>query len=279
MTYYLFFLSPWLHNSGILAENLMELRTDNPMRQWYKGMTLFDALDALKVPFRSFEKPLRAIITAVVKESRNICDVNVKVLQGRVLKGRGIGVGNIFYSNVQKGKEDNPPEKGFSSVADVQEILIKDGVTPALHAGQNGTISLRDRGGLSGEDMSLAEGMVLYKGPPILRKCRKFRATIQTTSNMATPMIPGSLLDLYLYGEEIQCFIKKVYTVSHKMKSIDNPKSIPANSSAIVKIKTNGDTYIEAFDVCNSLGRFALRARGVTSAVGICMQCYYSKSS
>merc|ERR1719240_2080124 len=112
------------------------------MRQWYEGMTLLDALDAFKIPARSYEKPLRAMITSVVKESKSVCDINVKVLQGRMLKGRGIGIGNRFAKSIQNGTEDSSME-GLSLIADVKKIVVDGNVTSTLYAGQNGTISLQ----------------------------------------------------------------------------------------------------------------------------------------
>ena len=255
----------------------MELDENNPMRQWYKGITLLDAVDAFKVPTRSYQKPMRAIITAVVKEAKNTCDVNVKVLQGRLSKGRSVGIGNYSSKKTQVYSEGHASGKGLPFVADVKKISIEDNANSILIAGQNGTVSLQDRGGLSGESMSLKEGMVLYKGPPVLKKCRKFRAKIQTMCNLAIPIITGSVFDLYLHGEEMQCFLKKIYSVTYKRELIYNPKCIPAGSSAVVKIKTDLDAFIEVFDDCNFLGRFALRTRGVTSAVGICVQRYFSE--
>ena len=265
--------------SGMLAENLVQLSIDNPMRRWYEGMTLLDTIDTFKNPTRPLNKPLRAIITAVLKESKSMCNVSVKVLQGQMTKERGVGIGSHSFGLVQEGNEGDPSDQGLPFVADVKRMFIDDGVaTSILCAGQNGTISLQVRGGISGEKMYLKEGLVLYKGPPILRKCKKFRATIQTFSNLAIPIITGSIFDLYLHGEEIQCFIKKIYSVTLKKRKFDDPKCISASSFAMVKIKMERHAFVEVFDDCSSLGRFALRTRGVTSAVGICVRCYFPKS-
>ena len=51
---------------------------------------------------------------------------------------------------------------------------------------------------------------------------------------------------------------------------IVNPKCIPGNRTAKVKIEVNVRICIEPFKLCNALGRFALRAKGKTCAVGIC---------
>ena len=84
--------------SGMLAENLVQLSIDNPMRRWYEGMTLLDTIDTFKNPTRPLNKPLRAIITAVLKESKSMCNVSVKVLQGQMTKEKGVGIGSHLWT-------------------------------------------------------------------------------------------------------------------------------------------------------------------------------------
>lgn len=48
------------------------------------------------------------------------------------------------------------------------------------------------------------------------------------------------------------------------------PKCVPGGRSASVKIEVSAPISIETFRDCRSLGRFALRSRGRTCAVGIC---------
>lgn len=39
-----------------------------PVRQWYNGCTLLEALDSFKDPTRRVDAPLRAVITSVISE-------------------------------------------------------------------------------------------------------------------------------------------------------------------------------------------------------------------
>ena len=84
------------------------------------------------------------------------------------------------------------------------------------------------------------------------------------------PIIPGSTFELYLHGEEVQCRIRKLYSVTSKNGTKKNPKCIPGDRSASVLIEVIGNVCLEQFSACRSLGRFALRSRGKTYAVGIC---------
>jgi translation elongation factor EF-1alpha len=55
-----------------------------------------------------------------------------------------------------------------------------------------------------------------------------------------------------------------------KFDRIENPKCIPGGRCAKVKIEMYESVCIEPFKICDSLGRFALRSKGKTCAVGIC---------
>jgi translation elongation factor EF-1alpha len=44
---------------------------------------------------------------------------------------------------------------------------------------------------------------VLFKGPGIPTMCQSFKASISTMSDLHHPLIPGTCLELYLYGSEV----------------------------------------------------------------------------
>ena len=89
------------------------------------------------------------------------------------------------------------------------------------------------------------------------------------------PILPGASFDLYLHGEEIQCHVHLLVTVSVPGKvEVKRPKCVCGGSSAIVKIKVERAVCIEPFSDCMALGRFALRAKGSTCAVGVCLKIY-----
>ena len=153
--------------------------------------------------------------------------------------------------------------------------------------------------------MSLREGMVLCKGPPLPCRTLKFKATLLTMDNLLLPIIPGSTFELYLHGEVVQCCVTKLYSMalpavsssssSSKTRSkglksqrnvralggtttsdvsgknrIENPRCIPGGRCSKVKIEVSQSICIEPFKICDALGRFALRSKGKTCAVGIC---------
>lgn len=112
--------------------------------------------------------------------------------------------------------------------------------------------------------------MIIYKGPCPPPVSRIFKATILTLSPLIPPIIPGSSYELYLHGHELQCNIRKIYSIMVGNEVIKNPKFVGGNQCAVVRIETNETICIEEFSLCRSLGRFALRSKGQTYAVGIC---------
>ena len=57
---------------------------------------------------------------------------------------------------------------------------------------------------------------------------------------------------------------------NNKKEVVKHPKCIPGGRTATVVIETVKPVCIEAFSECRALGRFALRSKGNTIAVGIC---------
>jgi elongation factor 1 alpha-like protein len=119
--------------------------------------------------------------------------------------------------------------------------------------------------------------MVLCKGIPALQPVSTFKATLVTLATMNLPIIPGSSFELYIHGEETQCHVVKLYSMT-SLKSSDKgsdnvpvirPKCIGASRHATVKIETERPVCVEPFEACKALGRFALRSRGKTCAVGV----------
>jgi elongation factor 1 alpha-like protein len=84
------------------------------------------------------------------------------------------------------------------------------------------------------------------------------------------PIIPGSAFELYLHGEEIQCHVRKLLSVTSRTGTKTHPKCIGGDRSASVIIEVRGEVCLEEFTGCRALGRFALRSKGKTYAVGIC---------
>ena len=82
--------------SGRGGDNLVvEPAAGSALRKWYRGPTLMQVLDDLRVPARVVTAPLRAIVTAVVTETGKGSagvEVSLSVLRGRLRVGRSVGI-------------------------------------------------------------------------------------------------------------------------------------------------------------------------------------------
>jgi elongation factor 1 alpha-like protein len=285
--------------SGLEGENIVSLSDSCPMKSWYQGPTLVQAMDSFNVPktlVSPVPLPLRASVLAVEPDG-----VSVTIIQGTLRKGRRVGyyrlgsrMGNAFEATELQAKEQgdgggssHPPKRAMSQLM-VTRMVDADGQpVTALKAGERGTVTVCDPTGLSSTmpEMDLAEGMILFKGPPLLTATCKFRASILTMKTTQPPMIPGSTFELYLYGLETQCQIHKIHSLadtaveaqafssaasegaSQKAKKA-RPKCVPGGRRATVTIQVARPIVLDTFSACKPLGRLCLRNKGYTCAIG-----------
>jgi translation elongation factor EF-1alpha len=71
---------------------------------------------------------------------------------------------------------------------------------------------------------------------------------------------------------QIQCSIRTLHMCKNASGTKQRPKCVPVNSCAVVDIQALTPICIESFREFKPLGRFALRAKGVTCAIGTCDQ-------
>jgi len=234
------------------------------------GITLLQAMDSFVPPVREMGvgKPLRALILSVLNEHAGSkgsggggVEVRVHVLQGKLREGKGVSLASAAgAATIRK------ITAGASSLS-----------SACLCAGECGNILLVDRSGRSGEEMSLIEGMVLCKGPPLVSKVSAFRATILTmVVPGAPPLIPGASFELYVHGQEVPCIVTKILSTITKNSStgdrslVKKPKCVSGGKNAKVEICiVDRPVCLEVFRECRGLGRFALRSQGKTQAVGV----------
>lgn len=243
--------------SGLTGENLVDTSPHvGAALAWHTSGTLLLALDSFKVPPRAVDRPLRALVTHVVSSDDKGVELGVCVVQGRMRVGRSVALVG-------------------SAVLEVRRIVSGAEAPQHLCAGELGVVSLALRKGARGGDVYAARGMVLFKGAPHLRSGHSFRATIVTTSSLEVPIIPGSCFELYLHGEEVQCRVAKIYSLlvpgtgGEEARTVHSPKCVGAGRQAVVKVVAESAVCVEPFEACKALGRFALRSRGRTAAVGI----------
>lgn len=256
--------------SGLTGQNLVGCDAACPLAAWYTGKTLLETMNSVRPPTRRVRAPLRAVVTAVVAAHATVakgCEVAVAVLQGQLRAGRGVGLTSAAGAATAKNVRD-----------------ADGGAVAAIAAGCKGVVHLVDRSGRTGEEMGLTEGTVLCKGPPLPRQTTAFKASMHTLAGLQPPIIPGSTFELYLHGGVTECRVTKLYSMNANTSSssssstvggvaagrTEHPKCVPGGRTAKVKIEVTHAVCIEPFKVCNALGRFALRSKGKTCAVGVC---------
>jgi translation elongation factor EF-1alpha len=85
--------------SGLTAENLISMSNECPGRAWYHGITLQAALDTFHIPPKQLDKAFRAVVTDVKTISRMEVEMQVCALQGKLVKGRSVGIASYSHSH------------------------------------------------------------------------------------------------------------------------------------------------------------------------------------
>jgi hypothetical protein len=108
---------------------------------------------------------------------------------------------------------------------------------------------------------------------PITKSYKQFKAIIATMQSLPIdlPLIPGTIFELFIHGEEVQCIMSQVYDYkSINTEIVKKPKYIPPSCTATVLINIiDRAISMELFTTCQSLGRFVLRAKGKTCCIGV----------
>jgi len=240
--------------SGLSGNNIINVDKNCQLLEWYNGETLFELLDTFKLPLRQLNKPLRGIITSIVSETSKGYEVNVTIIQGRLRIGRSYSLSG-------------------SNIAIIKKITnFKDVSLDVLNAGECGKVLLIDKSSGRSNDLSIKEGYIISK-TPITKSYKIFKATIATLPSLPTdlPLIPGTIFELFIHGEAVQCIMSKIYSYNSNATEIfKKPKVIPSNCVASVQIEImDRSLAIELFTTCHSLGRFVLRAKGKTCCFGV----------
>jgi elongation factor 1-alpha len=231
--------------SGWTGDNLVK-KTEK--MTWYKGPTLYEALDKLEEPPKPIEKPLRI----PVQDVYSITGVGT-VPVGRVETGR-MRVGDtvaVMPSNVS---------------AEVKSIETHHTAMQEAVAGDNIGFNLR---GIAKQDMKRGDVVGPAGNPPTVAK--EFTAQIIVVFH-PTAIAAGYTPVLHAHTAQVAT------TISELIAKIDprtgqpteeKPKSLKTGDSALVRIQPLRPLCIEPFKEFPELGRFALRDMGTTIAAGV----------
>ncbi len=218
---------------------------------WYKGPTLFEALDTFVVPEKPVDKPLRLPIQDVYTIT-GIGTVPVGRVETGVLKA---GDKIIFMPPGVEGE--------------VKTIEMHHEQIPKAEPGDNVGFSVR---GIGKTDVKRGDVAGLSSNPPTVAKEFTAQIIVLHHPNVVTK---GYTPVFHCHTAQIACKITEI------QKKIDpktgaaikeNPDFIKTGDAAIIKCVPSKPLVIESSKNFPELARFAIRDMGQTVAAGVCLE-------
>jgi elongation factor 1-alpha len=231
--------------SGYDGDNIIESSENLP---WYKGQTLTEALDELKVPKRPFKKPLRVPIQDVYQ-----------------IGGIGtVPVGRIETGVLTKGQNVTfAPSGATAEVKSIEAHYSKlEEATPGQSVGFNVKLSLKDikKGNVCGDAKN---------DPPM--ECSSFTAHVIVMDH------PGEIKAGYqpvldVHTAHVSTKFEKLLSKNDKRSGKvieEDPKFLKTGDSGQVILTPSKPLCVEEFSKYPPLGRFVIRDMKRTVAVGV----------
>jgi elongation factor 1-alpha len=234
--------------SSLNGDNIFNKSDNSP---WYSGPTLFEAIDALTMPSKPVDKPLRLPIQDVYKIS-------------------GIGtvpVGKIETGILHAGKTVmfNPSQKA----AEVKSIEMHHTEVAKAEPGDNVGFNVR---GLAATDIRRGDvAGYTDNEPSFVRHDETFVGNIQL---MDIPKAIGAGYTPVFHAHTAQVAVRFVELLekTSKGEKTANPDFLITGDACLVRFQPTKPMAIEQMDKFPELSRFAIRDMGKTVAAGVCMK-------
>ena len=239
---------PFVPCSALAGDNVFNKSDNTP---WYSGPTLFEAIDAIQMPPKPTDRPLRLPIQDVYKIS-------------------GIGtvpVGKIETGILNAGKTVvfNPSQQS----AEVKSIEMHHTMVDKAEPGDNVGFNVR---GLSATDIRRGDVAGYQDNAPMfVRHDETFVGQIQL---MDIPKAIGAGYTPVFHCHTSQVavrFIELLEKTSKGQKEA-NPAFLKTGDACLVRFGPTKPMAIEQMDAFPELARFAIRDMGKTVAAGVCMK-------
>jgi elongation factor 1-alpha len=230
--------------SGWTGENLVKRSDKMP---WYTGPTLIEALDALDVPQKPTNKPLRVPVQDVY-----------------TITGIGtVPVGRVETGTLKPG--DSIVFMPSNKTAEVKSIEMHHTSIPVAEPGDNIGINVR---GIAKNDVHRGDVAGPASNPPTVAK--EFIGQIIVIYH-PTAIAAGYTPVLHYHTGQIACrfteLIKKIDPRSGQVTE-EHPSFLKTGDAAWVRMEPLHPIAIETFTEFPELGRFAIRDMGTTVAAG-----------
>lgn len=238
---------PFIPMSGLMGDNLAK---PSENMKWWKGPTLLQALNNLKVPEKPTKLPLRVPVQDVYTIS---------------------GVGTVPVGRVETGimrKDDKIIFEPADVAGEVKSIEMHHEEVPEALPGDNIGWNVR---GVGKKDIRRGDVCGHPDKPPMVAK--EFKAQIVVLQHPSA-ISAGYTPVFHCHTAQIAC------TVTAILAKLDprtggvkeqNPAFIKAGDAAIIMVTPSKPMVIEKVKEIPQLGRFAIRDMGQTIAAGLCM--------
>jgi elongation factor 1-alpha len=236
---------PFVPTSGWTGDNLVK-RSEK--MAWYKGPTLYDAIDAFDVPPKPIKKPLRLPIQDVYTIT---------------------GVGTVPVGRVETGvlKEGDTlvfmPSNSRGEVKSIETHHVK---IPRAVPGDNIGFSVR---GLSRKDIRRGDvGGHLDNPPSVVREFIGQIIVIYHPTAIANGYSPV----IHTHTSQVSCrFTELIAKLDPRTGQTveEKPAFLKTGDGAVVRFEPIYPISVEAYSAFPELGRFAIRDMGTTIAAGV----------
>jgi len=246
--------TPFLPISGWCGDNLLK---KSEKMDWWKGAdikvgkdtvhldTLLDALELMvKPPKRPIKKPLRMPVSGVYK---------IK------------GVGDVITGRVEQGKVEPGNECVFlpthttSKPCNTKIFYVEMHHKSVPMAGPGDNVGLNCKG-LVKENMPRVGDVMILKEDTSLKACANFTAQVQVLDHPGELKVGYSPIAFVRTGRSA-CRIAKINWKIGKEtggQKAANPPHLKANEMAEVVFEPQQGFVVEAFDLCEGMGRVAI---------------------
>jgi len=236
---------PFVPTSGWTGDNLTKKSDKMP---WYKGPTLFEALDVFEVPPKTLNKPLRVPIQDVYTIT---------------------GIGTVPVGRVETGVLKEGQQVIFmpsGKTGEVKTIETHHVRVPKAEPGDNIGFNVR---GVAKTDIKRGEVMGPIDNPPTVAK--EFIGQIIVIYH-PTAIAAGYTPVLHYHTGQIACrFTELIRKLDPRTGQAveEKPAFLKTGDGAVVRMEPLHPIAVEAYTDFPELGRFAVRDMGTTVAAGV----------
>eukprot|EP00904_Undaria_pinnatifida_P000821 jgi/Undpi1/1073/HiC_scaffold_10.g04536.m1 len=237
----------FLPASGLSAENVSKRSPGGLLSEWYDGPTLLEAIDSFTPAPKATDKPFRMCVADVTSTGKGV-SVSGRVVQGQVRTGEKVVVMPL----------EDP--------ATATRLERNGAPARTARAGDNAEMTL------SGVDAArVVVGNVVCKAGRVLPAVRRFNAQIVALPALEVPVIKGTEFELHMHNLDVMVHCSKLVSLTNTAGEVlkARPRCIPSGSTAHIRITCQRPICLEKYGDCRPLGRFVLRQRGATVAVGL----------